>query len=103
MTRISFLILIVSYLIIITSRIGLSANELYELQKAQNLIIQELQKTVFDLELESSLLPKTLTPEQKAKIVAEIVSRIGGSTADVLTPEQKAEIVTEIISRIGGF
>ena len=103
MTRISFLILIVLYLIIITSGVGLSANELYKLQQAQNLTIQELQKTVFDLELESSLLPKTLTPEQKAEIVAEIVSRIGGSTADGLTPEQKAEIVAEILSGIGGF
>ena len=96
-----------------------------KIQQTQNIKIQELQKTVFDLQLESILLSKrltpgqkveiatgikprvggsieVLTPEQTEEIVTEIISRIGGST-EVLTPEQTAEIVTEIISRIGGF
>ena len=71
-------LLIIPTSFVINLMIGLSMNEQYEMQQTQNAIIQELQKTVFDLRLESILLPKTLTPEQKVEIVTEIVSRIGG-------------------------
>ena len=104
MKRISYSILIVPYLVLVVVNliIGVSVSERYEMLQTQNVKIQELQKTVFELKLKSILLPKTLTPEQKAEIITELLSRVGGST-DALTPAQIGEMVTEIIHRIGGF
>ena len=93
--------IIVTVSLVINLMIGLTVNEQYEMQQTQNLIIQELQKTVFYLQLESFLLSKRLTPEQAEEIVTEIKLRVGGST-DILTPEQILEVVTEIVSRVGG-
>ena len=94
-------LIIITASLVINLIIGLSVNAQREMQHTQNIKIQELQKTVFDLQLESILLSKRLTPEQAEEIVTEIRSRVGGST-DLLTPEQAEEIVTEIVSRVGG-
>ena len=96
--RIQYLILP----IVINLTTVLLLNHQDKIQQTQNIKIQELQKIVFDLQLESSLLPKTPTSEQIEEIVTEIVSRVGGGSVDPLTPEQKVKVATEILSRIGG-
>ena len=95
--RIPYSVLIVMSLI--TAYLLNHESKMRQIQNVKK--IQELQKTAIDLQLELFLLPKTLTPEQKAEIGREIVSKVGGST-DLLTPEQILEIVTEIVSRVGG-
>ena len=105
MKRIPYSILIVPYLVLVVVNliIGVSVSERYEMLQTQNVKIQELQTTVLELKLKSILLPKTLTPEQKAEIITELLSRVGEGSTDALTPVQIGEMVTEIIHRIGGF
>ena len=85
-----------SVLLVVNLIIAYLLNHHYKMQQTQNIKIQELQKRLFDLQLESI---KTLTPEQKAEIFTELFSRVGGST-EVLTPVQIGEIVTEILHGI---